>query len=449
MKKNTFRQFINIVLSLTLLFNTPIYSAELDTSNSSSGAPTVEAESAILMDAKTGEILFEKNSTLRQYPASITKLMTALLAIENLKPSDIITFSEEAIYGIEPNSSHIGMRVGEQITVDQALHGLLLMSANEVANGIAEKVSGSIENFAVAMTRKAESLGAKGTHFANPHGLHDDNHYTTALDMALIMRALYNNEYFLEIMGNFTYEIPPTNKVNEKRYLAQQHKLLTPFGDSTLYRQDVIGGKTGYTDQARHTLVTAARQGDIDLIVVILKSSSKQGMYEDTSKLLDYGFNNYEIFDLLTQDEVISTLPIYSIKSGKLIEFAKCDIIASSNESVLINKNIKLRDLVTNISLPEYLEMGVSPGDVVGSIEYIYNNKVLARSDLKVADFEYASSPYTANQPTKPLITFPLSSFLILLGILVSICVILIIIIKRKHKKRFKHKKLKFSKTLK
>ncbi len=126
MKKNTFRQFINIVLILTLLFNTPIYSAELDANNSSSGAPTVEAESAILMDAKTGEILFEKNSTLRQYPASTTKLMTALLASENLKPSDIITFSEEAIYGIEPNSSHIGMRVGEQITVHQALHGLLL-----------------------------------------------------------------------------------------------------------------------------------------------------------------------------------------------------------------------------------------------------------------------------------------------------------------------------------
>ena len=156
MKKNTFKSFIHIVVILMLLFfNIPTYSAELPPSSDTSKAPQVEAQSAILMDAKTGEILFEKNSTLRQYPASITKLMTALLAIENLKPSDTITFSEDAIYGIEPDSSHIGMRVGEQITVDQALHGLLLMSANEVANGIAEKVSGSIENFAVAMTQKS------------------------------------------------------------------------------------------------------------------------------------------------------------------------------------------------------------------------------------------------------------------------------------------------------
>lgn len=446
MKKITFRKSLNIVFILTLLFvNTPLYAAELE---SSSTAPTIGAESAILMDAKTGEVLFEKNSSLKQYPASITKLMTTLLTIENLKPSDVISFSEEAIYSIEPGSSSIGMRVGEQMTVDQALHGLLLMSANEVANGLAEKVSGSIDNFAIAMTQKAESLGAKNTHFINPHGLHDDNHYTTAYDMALIMRALYNNEYFLEIMGDVTYEIPPTNKSSEKRPLAQQHKLMSPFRDSRLYRQDVIGGKTGYTDIARHTLVTAARQGDIDLIVVILKGD-KQGMYEDTSKLLDYGFSNYETFDLLAQDEVISTLPIYSIKSGKLIEFATCDIVASSDQSVLINKNIKLRDLVTNINLPEYLEMGINPGDVVGSIEYIYNNKIIARSDLKVAAFEYASSPYTANQPTKPLITFPLSSFLILLGILVAICILLILLIKRKRKKRFKHKKLKFSKTLK
>ena len=446
MKKNVLKQSLNIVLILSLLLvHIPLYSAELDPILN---IPSISAESAILIDAKTGEVLFEKNSTLKQYPASITKLMTALLAIENLKPTDVISFSEDAIYGIEPGSSHIGMRIGEQITVDQALHGLLLMSANEVANGLAEKVGGSIDNFATSMTQKAESLGAKNTHFVNPHGLHDDNHYTTAYDMALIMRALYNNEYFLEIMKDVTYEIPPTNKANEIRYLAQQHSLMSPFKNSRLYRQDVIGGKTGYTDMARHTLVTSARQGDIDLIAVILKGD-KQGVYEDTIKLLNYGFNTYSTFNLLSQDEVVAQLPIYSIKSGKLIEFAKCDIIASTNESVLINKNIKTRNIVTNLNLPEYLEMGVAPGDVVGSIEYLHNNKILARSDLKVSNLNYTTSPYAANQPTKPTLTFPLSSFLILLGILIFICLLLLLLIKRKRKKRFKHKKFKFSKTLK
>ncbi|MDA3733637.1 D-alanyl-D-alanine carboxypeptidase [Niameybacter massiliensis] len=447
MKKRILKQSVHIILILSLLFSClPLYATEGDPGTS---VPTIGAEAAILIDAKTGEILFEKNSQDRHFPASITKLMTALLVIENLKPTDMITFSEDAIYGIERGSSHMGMRVGEQISVDQALRCLLLMSANEVANGLAEKVSGSMDNFAVAMTKKAEALGAKGTSFKNPHGLDDEQHYTTAYDMALIAKELFHNEYFLEIMKDVTYQIPPTNKVNEIRYLSQQHKLMNQFSDSKLYRSDVIGGKTGYTDIARHTLVTMAKQGDIELIAVIMKSDTKSGMYTDTTKLLDYGFNAYQTFDLLKENEVITKLPIYSVKSGKLIEFATCDIVASSNESVLVSKNIKTRDIVTNINVPEYLEMGIASDAIVGSIEYLHNNKVLAKSDLKISNINYISSPYTANQPEKPTLTFPISSFLILLILLLVILILLTLFIKRKRKRKFKHKKLKFSKTIK
>ena len=447
MKKHTFKQPIHIILILSLLFGSlPLYGTEVTNEPS---LPVVNAEAAILMDAQTGEVLYEKNSHEKLSPASITKLMTALLAIENLKPTDVITFSEDAIYSIEPGSSSLAARVGEQITVDQALHALLLISANDVANGIAEKVSGSIENFAVAMTKKAESLGAKDTQFKNPHGLDDPDHYTTAYDMALIAKELYHNKYFLEIMQHVTYQIPPTNKTNEIRYLSQQHKLMNEITDSRMYRSDVIGGKTGYTDIARHTLVTMAKRGDIELIAVILKSDVKGEMYPDTNQLLDYGFNAYHTFNLLKQNEVVTKLPIYSIKSGKLIEFATCDIIASSDQSVLVSKNIKTRDIVTNLILPEYLEMGVSPGTVVGTIQYLHNNKILAESDLKISNISYTNSPYIVNQPEKPTLTFPISSFLILLVILVAILIILVLFIKRKRKKRFKHKKLKFSKTLK
>lgn len=447
MKKYILKQSVHIILILSLLFSClPLYATEGDSGTS---VPIIGAEAAILMDAKTGEILFEKNSQDRHYPASITKLMTALLAIEKLKPTDTITFSEDAIYGIERDSSHMGMRIGEQISVDQALRCLLLMSANEVANGLAEKVSGSVDNFAIAMTKKAEALGAKDTNFRNPHGLDDEQHYTTAYDMALIAKELFYNEYFLELMKDITYQIPPTNKVNEIRYLSQQHKLMNQFSDSKLYRSDVIGGKTGYTDIARHTLVTMAKQGDIELIAVIMKSDTKSGMYTDTNKLLDYGFNAYQTFNLLKENEVITKLPIYSIKSGKLIEFATCDLVASSNESVLVSKNIKTRDIVTNVKVPEYLEMGVASGAIVGSIEYLHNNKVLAKSDLKISNINYVSSPYAANQPEKPALTFPISAFLILLVLLLIILVILTFFIKRKRKRKFKHKKLKFSKTLK
>lgn len=447
MKKNIIKQSIHIVLILSLLLSSlPLYGTQV---SNEPPLPVINAEAAILMDAQTGEVLYEKNSREKHFPASITKLMTALLAIENLKPTDIITFSEDAVNSIEAGSSSLGMRVGEQITVDQALHALLLKSANEVANGIAEKTSGSIENFAVAMTKKAEALGAKDTSFKNPHGLDDPEHYTTAYDMALIAKELFHNKYFLEIMSHVTYQIPPTNKTNEIRYLSQQHKLMNQVTDSRMYRSDVIGGKTGYTDIARHTLVTMAKRGDIELIAVVLKSNVKGEMYPDTNQLLDYGFNAYHTFDLLKQNEVITKLPIYSIKSGKLIEFATCDIVASSDQSVLVSKNIKTRDIVTNLTLPEYLEMGVSPGSVVGTIQYLHNNKVLAESDLKIANISYTTSPYVVDQPEKPTLTFPISSFLILLLILAGILILLILFIKRKRKKRFKHKKLKFSKTLK
>lgn len=447
MKKYIFKQSIYIILLFSLLLNTlPLYGTQV---TEEVALPIIHSDAAILMDAVTGEILYEKNSHEKHFPASITKLMTALLAIENLKPTDMITFSSEAINSIEPGSSSLGMRVGEQITVDQALHALLLNSANEVANGIAEKTSGSIDNFAVAMTKKAESLGAKNTNFKNPHGLDDPEHYTTAYDMALIAKELFYNKYFLEIMSHITYQIPPTNKTNEIRYLSQQHKLMNEILDSRMYRNDVIGGKTGYTDIARHTLVTMAKRGDIQLIAVVLKNNVKGDMYPDTNALLDYGFNAYHTFDLLKQNEVITKLPIYSIKSGKLIEFATCDIVSSSDQSVLVNKNIKTRDIVTNIMLPEYLEMDVKSGDTVGTIQYLHNNKVLAESDLKISNVSYLSSPYTVNQPEKPMLTFPISAFLILLCILATLLIFLVFLIKRKRRKRFKHKKLKFSKTIK
>ena len=175
--------------------------------------PTLDiyAAGAILMDADTGQILYAQDHYGRYYPASITKLMTALLTLESLKPTDTITFSRNAVLSIEYGSSHIGIKEGEILTVDQALHAILLMSANEAANGLAEEISGSIEAFADAMNRKAVLLGAQDSNFINPNGLHDEKQYTTAYDMALITKALLTYDYFLDVMKDTTYEIPSTN----------------------------------------------------------------------------------------------------------------------------------------------------------------------------------------------------------------------------------------------
>ena len=443
---NKLKKISTLVFSICLLITslTPIQLYAAPT------VPSIQAEAAILMDAKTGTILYEKNINERCYPASITKIMTALLAIENLKPSDIITFSQEAIFGIERNSSHIGLDVGEQITVDQALRGLMLMSANEAANGLAEKVAGSVDTFAMMMTNKAKELGANNTNFVNPHGLHNDNHYTTALDMAIITRAIYNNEYFLEIMSTPIYQIPPTNKTTEMRYLSQQHGLMNKSRNSKLYRSDVIGGKTGYTDQAKHTLVTVARQNGIDLIVVILKGE-KNTYYSDTTALLDYGFESYKLLDLHTPSDVLATLPLYSIKSGKLYELGNCKIGVKDTKSVLVETDVKRRELTTNVSLPDYLTIGTNESDVVGTITYINNNKTLQTSDLIVSEISYIPAPYKADYPSLEQKTSILPT---LLGVITIILILLLIGIflighRRKVKNSYRYKKMKFSKTIK
>ena len=353
--------------------------------------PTVTAQAAILMDADTKTILYEKNAYEKHYPASITKLMTALLAIENLQPNDQITFSKEAI-SIEPGSSHIGIKVDEILTVDQALHGLLLMSANEVANGLGEAVSGTLDDFANRMTERAKELGAQNTHFVNAHGLHDENHYTSAFDMALIGSYLAENDYFLQIMKDSTYEIPPTNITDETRYLYQQHYMVNPARNAKLYREDVIGGKTGYTDQARHTLVTMAKQGDTTLVAVMLHSD-KPAIYTDTSALFDYGFASYESLKLYTAEEILKTLPSYRVKSGQAYQNANYGLGLLEDISVVLPRTVSKDEIVTLFDVPESLEASNKVGDVVGSVSFTLNGKNLAQADLVIKQVDELAEP--------------------------------------------------------
>lgn len=251
--------------------------------------PEIFAEAAVVIDADTGAILFEKNKARKEYPASITKVMTTVLALEKFNAEDTIVYSESAIHDIKSGSSSIGIRVGEELTFDQALHGMLLMSANEVTNGIAENHSGTTTAFVEAMNTKVETMGLTGTHFSNPHGLHDANHYTTAYDMALISKELLDNSYFMEVMGHTMYQIPVTNKCDEIRYLAQQHKMLNNKNDMTIYREDVIAGKVGFTSESGYSLMTVADNGEKRVIVVVFNSDWEH-IYDDTAALIDYSY---------------------------------------------------------------------------------------------------------------------------------------------------------------
>lgn len=257
-------------------------------------APAVVSESAILMDIDTSVILYEKNIHTRQYPASITKLLTCLVAAENSELTDVVTFSKEAVFGIEPGSSSIGIDVGEQLTMEQCYYAALLESANEVSAGIAEHVGGSEEGFAAMMNEKVKELGGTDSNFVNANGLHDDNHYTSAYDMALIGQAFARNETLLEISGTAYYHIDPTAMQPEAIDLRNHHCMLPGCQRSGARPCEyVIGGKTGYTTVSQNTLVTFAKKDGHRLVCVVLKGK-KASYFEDTLALINYGFDCYD-----------------------------------------------------------------------------------------------------------------------------------------------------------
>ena len=244
--------------------------ADTDSIKDWTKGPQIEGESAILVDMFTGAVLYSKNADKAQYPASITKIMTALLGCENLDPSQKFTMSQSAAYGIsDSNSSSIYADTGEEFTIEQALMAVMLQSANEMTLAVAELTTGS-------------------THFNNPNGLPDEIHYTTAADMAKIARAAWFNPTFRKFASTQYYEIPPTNKFAETRYLLNHHKMMK---NQAYAYNGVLGGKTGYTEAAGNTLVTYAKNDNTYLVAVVLQSVN--GAYADTANLLDYGFNNF------------------------------------------------------------------------------------------------------------------------------------------------------------
>lgn len=253
--------------------------------------PSIYAESGIVIDAKSGKILYAKKIDERHYPASITKILTTLVAIENNK--DLygeVTFSNYAVNSIEPGSTHIGIKTGEKIPLIDVLNGIMLESANEACNGAAEYTAGSIPKFVDLMNQKAKELGCTGSHFVTTNGLHDDKHYVTARDMAKISKAALENEAFRQISCKSNYYMAPTNKEKNGRELWNHHKMVK----RTMYLyKGVEGGKTGYTTKAGGTLVTFAKRGNQELISVVLCAHLTE-LYEDTIRLMDYGFDNYK-----------------------------------------------------------------------------------------------------------------------------------------------------------
>lgn len=265
--------------------------------------PKTSSLSAVLMEADTGIVVYNKKMNEKRYPASTTKILTALLTIENCNLTDPVTFTQTGINEIYSNNSNIGIQVDEVLTVEQCLYGLLLESANEIATQLAEHVGGTVENFTNMMNERAEQLGCTGTHFNNASGLPDENHYTTAYDLALILQECLRNETFVKIGSTYQYELAATNLNPTPRMLTNHHPLIQP---GQYFYDGVTVGKTGYTDMSKNTLVTSASRNGLTYVAVTL-GADIGGVIHDTTNLFNYGFDNFEKIsaegdDLLIED---------------------------------------------------------------------------------------------------------------------------------------------------
>lgn len=328
---------------------------------------SIQADAGIVMDSDTGTVLYGKNMDQPYYPASITKILTALIVLEQCDLNEMVTFSHDDVYNVEAGSSSAGIDEGDVLTVRDCLYALLLASANESANALACHVSGSREAFAQLMNEKARSLGCTESRFNNPSGLNDENHYTTAHDMALIARAAIQNPEFLTINGTRSYQLAPTKRTPEGGYVANHHKMLNK--NESVYYPGAFAGKTGYTSLAGNTLVTCARKNDMTLIAVVL--NGHQSHYSDTKALFDFGFRNFQSLRTVDYETRYKSLEndmtIAGMTSGDSISLE-----LDRGGRVVIPRDADFTD--TQSALTYDLD-GSHPQGAIACIRYTYNDR--------------------------------------------------------------------------
>lgn len=337
----------------------------------------IQAEAGIVVDEITGTVLYGNHIHAPHAPASITKLLTALVVIENC-PSldDIVVFSHDAVYNVESGSGNaLSLEEGDRLTVRDCLYALLLRSSNQAANALAEHVGGSREGFVAMMNARIRQLGCMESNFANPSGLNDENQYVTAYDMALIGRAAFQNETLMQIDSAVSYSLPATINNPEGISVGMEHKLLiTTDENSPNYYPAAIAGKTGYTSIAGNTLVTCARQGERGLVCVILQSN--QTHYSDTIALMNFGFQYFQNLDS-TGSEVFLFQEDQTLTIGDQT-YRREDLEIQGSRLVTVPLGASLADAFQELVVGD--AMGVHPEGAVAEIRYTYHDRIVGSS---------------------------------------------------------------------
>ncbi len=352
--------------------------------------PAVSTASVVLADAESGQVLFAKNEEQRAYPASTTKIMVALLALENLQLDELVTATPSALSLLPPGHTNMGLKAGEQLTVRQLLYGLMLPSAGDAANVLAERISGSVDEFVKLMNRRALELGMTSTNFVNASGAHDEHHYTTAANMVILAREVMKNETFREIVSTDLYIIPPTQQYPEERRLSNTNHLVSTRRTAKYYYRYATGIKTGFTNAAKLCLVSSAEKNGVSLICVALGADTEENEmmdFVDTIKLFDYGFKNFKRTPIVEKNSIVAQAPIKSAKGAKQILLE-----AGSDISRLYEADEEVGKIEHTDTIQEKIKAPIKKGDVLGTAEYFVDSVSVGKVDL-IADKDYAYDP--------------------------------------------------------
>lgn len=382
--------------------------------------PEISAEAAILIDSSTGKVFYGKNENQKMYPASTTKIMTAILTLENANLNDVVTVPYDAIRTIPAGYSIAALQTDEQLTVNQLLQVMMVYSANDAANVLAFHISGSLENFANLMNQKVSELGLNDTHFTNPSGMHDENHYTTAHDIAIIMQYCMEDNTFRNLAGLKSCIIPATNKYQERTFNTTNNLLInsqTNINNNSYYEY-AIAGKTGFTSQAKNCLVSVANKDDLELICVVLAAGTNANgtstKFSDSKSLFEYGYSNYSIKTFAEQG---STATQVTIVNGT-DETKNLDLVIKDDISILINNDDLNSNIEPKIELDSNLLAPISQGATVGKIVYTIDGN------------EYSSDLLASHN------VIPSNSFIVVIEIIALLLILFVLYRLLFHKKK-------------
>ena len=424
------RRLFSLFLSFALLL--PLFSL---TSADAYEDFTLDAKAGLLIEADTGEILYEKNAHQENYPASLTKVMVALLVFEAIDEgkialTDSVTATESAFEGLSSDGSTANIVPGETMTVEQLLNCMLIVSANEACNILAEAVcgEGNISQFVQRMNERAAALGCENTHYVNTSGLHDPDHYTTAWDIYLITRALMPYEKFMEICNSKSAEIAETDH-NQRHVLHSTNRLISNWRELGYLYRDAQGIKTGSTPEAGYCLISSALRGSRHMISVVLgaeRVTLEDGVtiqtrsFSETSRMFDWGFDNFVLRDILSSSDLVQEVPVALSSEASYVSTHAAEDIAC-----LLPDNVEPDMLERTVTLTnDTVDAPVSAGDVLGKLTLSYNGKVYAETDLLALNDVSASWFLTAQRRVSDFFAKPLVRFLLIVVVLLIVALV-------------------------